>query len=179
MSTRNKFIMIVAVIFVLSLGYYFISTPSSRDLVLIGTVDSNQVIVSPQVEGRIQKLLVEEGTQVKQGDLIAILDPSELEAEERAAAATIDSLKYKVAETQSTSVAMQGSTRSSVGNARPSSPRFARSCFSRKLHWRGLKVTAGAPLNSLRQAFLPIRNACRRKPISPPRKRSCNRCSSK
>lgn len=117
MSTRNKFIMIVGVIFVISLGYYWFSTPSNRDLVLIGTVDSNQVIVSPQVEGRIQKLLVEEGTQVKQGDLIAALDPSELEAEERAAAATIDSLKYKVAETQSTSVAMQGSTRSTVSNA--------------------------------------------------------------
>lgn len=117
MNTRNKFLMLVAVIFLIALGYYFISTPSNRDLVLIGTVDSNQVIVSPQIEGRIQKLLVDEGTQVKQGDLIAVLDPSELEAEERAAAATIDSLKYKVAETQSTSVAMQGSTSSSVANA--------------------------------------------------------------
>ena len=117
MSTRNKFIIIIGVIFVISLGYYWFSTPSNRDLVLIGTVDSNQVIVSPQVNGRIQKLLVDEGTQVKQGDLIAVLDPSELGAEERAAAATIDSLKYKVAETRSTSVAMQGSTRSSVSNA--------------------------------------------------------------
>jgi HlyD family secretion protein len=117
MSTRNKFIVIIGVIFAISLSYYYFSTPSNRDLVLIGTVDSNQVIVSPQVEGRIQKLLVDEGTPVKQGDLIAILDPSELEAEERAAAATIDSLKYKVDETKSTSVAMQGSTRSTVSNA--------------------------------------------------------------
>lgn len=117
MSTRNKFSLIVAVIFAISLVYYYFSTPSNRDLVLIGTVDSNQVIVSPLVEGRIEKLLVDEGTPVKQGDLIAVLDPSELEAQERAAAATIDSLKYKVAETKSTSVAMQGSTRSTVSNA--------------------------------------------------------------
>jgi HlyD family secretion protein len=116
-SVRNKFLIILGVIFSISLTYYLLSTPRSNDLILIGTVDSNQVIVSPQIEGRLAKLLVDEGTQVKQGDLIAVLDPSELEAQERAAAATIDSLKSKVAETQSTLQATQGSTTSSVANA--------------------------------------------------------------
>jgi HlyD family secretion protein len=117
MNARNRLFVVIGIIFLIALGYYYISTPSNRDLVLIGTVDSNQIIVSPQIQGRIQKLLVDEGTQVKQGDLIAVIDPSELEAEERAAAATIDSMKYKVAETQSTSVAMQGSTSSTVANS--------------------------------------------------------------
>ena len=117
MSVRNKFLIILGVIFSISLTYYLLSTPRNRDLILIGTVDSNQVIVSPQIEGRLAKLLVDEGTQVKQGDLIAVLDASELEAEERAAAATIDSMKSKVAETQSTLQATQGSTTSSVANA--------------------------------------------------------------
>ena len=117
MSVRNKFIILLSVITAISLGYYFISTPSNRDLVLIGTVDSNQVVVSPQINGRLAKLLVDEGTPVKQGDLIAVLDPAELEAEAHAAAATIDSMKYKVAETQSTLEATQGSTTSSVANA--------------------------------------------------------------
>jgi HlyD family secretion protein len=116
-SVRNKFLIILGVIFSISLTYYLLSTPRSNDLILIGTVDSNQIIVSPQIEGRLAKLLVDEGTQVKQGDLIAVLDPSELEAQERAAAATIDSLKSKVAETQSTLQATQGSTSSSVVNA--------------------------------------------------------------
>jgi HlyD family secretion protein len=117
MSVRNKFLILVLVIFAISLTYYFVSTPRSHDLDLIGTVDANQVIVSPQTQGRLQKLLVDEGTQVKQGDLIAVLDPSELEAEERAAAATIDSLKYKVGETRFTMQATQGMTTSSVANA--------------------------------------------------------------
>lgn len=117
MNPRNRVFIVLAIICVIALGYYLLSTPRGKDLVLIGTVDSNQVIVSPQMEGRIQKLLVEEGTQVKQGDLIAVLDPSELEAEARAAAATIDSLRSKVAETQSTEQAMAGSTSSSVSNA--------------------------------------------------------------
>jgi HlyD family secretion protein len=116
-NARNKFLILLSLVLTVSVIYYFVSTPRSRDLILIGTVDANQVIVSPQIGGRLVKLLVDEGTQVKQGDLIAALDPSELEAEARAAAATIDSLKYKVAETQDTRAATQGSTSSGVANA--------------------------------------------------------------
>jgi HlyD family secretion protein len=116
-NPRNKFFIFLGIIAVISLGYYWFSTDHTSDLVLIGTVDANQVIVSPQVQGRIQKLLVDEGTQVKQGDLIAILDPSELEAEERAAAATIDSLRSKVNETRYTERSTKGTTSSDVANA--------------------------------------------------------------
>lgn len=117
MNARNRFLILLAIVAAISLTYYLISTDRSRDLILIGTIDSNQVIVSPQVQGRIQKLLVDEGTQVKAGDLIAVLDPSELEAEERAAAATIGSLRYKVSETQYTQRSTKGSTSSDVLNA--------------------------------------------------------------
>jgi HlyD family secretion protein len=117
MSARNKFLIVLGVVFAISLTYYLISTPRGSDLDLIGIVDANQIIVSPQVQGRISKLLVDEGTKVKQGDLIASLDPSELEAEARAAAAMIDSLRSQVSATQATSVATQGSTTSSVANA--------------------------------------------------------------
>jgi HlyD family secretion protein len=116
-NARNKFLIILAIILGASTIYYLVSTPRSSDLVLIGTVDSNQIIVSPQMQGRIAKLLVDEGTQVKQGDLIAVLDPSELEAEARAAAAMIDSLRSQVSATQATSAATQGSTSSNVVNA--------------------------------------------------------------
>ncbi len=102
MSARNKFFILLGIIFVIAATYYFFSTDHSRDLVLIGTVDANQVIVSAQVSGRIQKLLVDEGTPVKAGDLIAVLDPSELAAQEAAATATISSLQHKVAEMQHT-----------------------------------------------------------------------------
>ena len=73
MNPRNRFFILLSVIFVIALGYYFFSTPSTKDLVLIGTVDSNQVIVSPQTQGRLQKLMVDEGTPVKAGDLIGYL----------------------------------------------------------------------------------------------------------
>ena len=118
MSARNKLLIILSVILALSAGYYWISTPNDKDLVLIGTVDSNQVVVSPQIQGRLAQLLVDEGSQVKKGDLIAVLDPSELEAQERAAEASIVSLRHKVAEMESTRQATKGSTSSNVANAR-------------------------------------------------------------
>ncbi|MEY2414458.1 MAG: HlyD family secretion protein [Acidobacteriaceae bacterium] len=118
MNPRNRVLILLSTICVISLVYYLFSTPRSKDWVLIGTVDANQVIVSPQVQGRITKLLVDEGTQVKQGDVIAILDPAELEAGARAAAATIEGLKSKVSETQASERAMQGSTSSNVANAK-------------------------------------------------------------
>lgn len=117
MSARNRFFILLGIIFVIAATYYFFSTDHSRDLVLIGTIDSNQVIVSAQVEGRIQKLLVDEGTPVKSGDLIAVLDPSELQAQQAAAAANIASLQHKVAEMQHTERSTSGSTSSDVANA--------------------------------------------------------------
>jgi HlyD family secretion protein len=118
MSARNRFFILLGIIFVMAAIYYFFSVDHSKDLVLVGTVDANQVIVSAQVEGRIQKLLVDEGTPVKAGDLIAVLDPSELQTQEAAAAANISSLQNKVSEMRHTEQSTTGSTSSDVANAR-------------------------------------------------------------
>jgi len=117
MSARNRFFILLGIIFVIAATYYYFSKDHSSDLVLIGTVDANQVIVSAQVEGRIQKLYVDEGTPVKAGDLIADLDPSELQAQAAAATATIASLQHKVAEMQHTEQSTSGSTSSALANA--------------------------------------------------------------
>jgi multidrug resistance efflux pump len=129
MSVRNKFLILLSVLLAIAGLYYVFSTPGGNDLVLVGTVDSNQIVVSPQVSGRIAKLLVEEGTPVRQGDLIAELDPAELEAQERAAAATIASLRSRLA--RPIPPAPQGSTSSDVTNA--GSPAI------RVLNWHGQK----------------------------------------
>jgi HlyD family secretion protein len=117
LNPRNKFLIILAVVFGGALLFYFLSTPHGSALDLVGIVDANQVIVSPQTPGILERLYVDEGSVVKQGDLIATLDPSELEAQARAAAAMIDSLRSQVAASQATSAATQGSTQSSVSNA--------------------------------------------------------------
>jgi len=60
-SARNRFLMLLFVLFLISLGYYFLSTDRTKELVLTGTVDANQVIISSKIMGRIEKLTVEEG----------------------------------------------------------------------------------------------------------------------
>jgi multidrug resistance efflux pump len=55
---------------------------------------------------------------VKAGDLLAVLDPSELQTQEAAAAANITSLQHRVAEMQHTEQSTSGSTSSDVANAR-------------------------------------------------------------
>jgi HlyD family secretion protein len=116
-NPRNRIFILFAVIIVAAAAYYFLSTDRTQDTILIGTVDANQVIVSPQIEGRIQRLLVDEGTVVKAGDLIAVLDPSELEAQKSAAQATLASLQSQLAASRSNELMTKGSTTRDVANA--------------------------------------------------------------
>ncbi len=117
MSTRSKFGIAMAVLAAAAVLYYFATADFSRDLVLIGTVDANQVTVSARVPGRIEKLAVEEGTEVRAGDLIALLEANDLTAQRDAAAASVASLRSRVAESRATEEMAQGETSSGVASA--------------------------------------------------------------
>ncbi len=113
----KRFAVLLLVILAIATAYYFWSTDRNEGLVLIGTVDANQVIVSPRVQGRIEKLLVDEGSEVKAGDPIAVLDSAEITAEKQAAEATLASLRSRVAQSRSTLQSTAGTTSSDVQNA--------------------------------------------------------------
>jgi HlyD family secretion protein len=114
LSPLKKFLIVLGVIFVISLAFYFFTTARSTDLVLVGTVDANQVIVSSKIPGRIEKLAVDEGTQVHPGDLIAEIDSGELTAEQQAARANISALRARIGEAQANEAVASGSTSSEV-----------------------------------------------------------------
>ena len=117
MNQRNKFLILLGVILVVATIYYFISTNRESNLVVIGTVDANQVIVSPKITGRIEKLNVTDGTKVKVGDVIAELDTAELSAAEKAALANAQSLQSQISATQATQALTQGQTSNNVALA--------------------------------------------------------------
>jgi len=75
---------LVIVLLLLALGaggaYYYANRPPDR-LTLTGIVTTNDVVVSPQIPGRIGQLLVKEGDVVKRGQLAALLVPDELRQE--------------------------------------------------------------------------------------------------
>jgi HlyD family secretion protein len=63
-------------------GVLYSRRSGSSDLVLTGIVTTEDVIVSPQVGGRLDSLTVDSGDPVKQGQLIARMEPSELAADQ-------------------------------------------------------------------------------------------------
>jgi len=98
--TGKKFLMILGMVLVIALIVYLTTTPFNHAIPLIGVVDGNEVIVSPQITGRMIHLTVDEGSVVKKGDLIAELDPTELEANLAAAKANVASLESQVHESR-------------------------------------------------------------------------------
>ncbi|HKW88592.1 MAG TPA: efflux RND transporter periplasmic adaptor subunit [Candidatus Acidoferrales bacterium] len=99
MSGRRFFGML-GVILLIALVTYVFTTPSGNAYPLIGVVDGNEVILSPQITGRIVKLNVDEGSEVKKGELIAELDRAALEAQVAAQDATTHSLQAQVLQVQ-------------------------------------------------------------------------------
>jgi multidrug resistance efflux pump len=109
--------MILGLLTVGSLIWYFVTVRPSGDLQLIGTVDANEVMVSAKIPGRIQTLLVDEGQDVKAGQLIAVIESDDLQAARQAAEATAASQRFKVGETVETERQTRGETGSATVNA--------------------------------------------------------------
>lgn len=110
MSARNRVFIILSLLTVGSLIWYLTTTNRSTDLQLVGTVDANEVIVSSKIPGRIQTLTVEEGQDVKAGQLIAEIESEDLAAALKAAEATAASDKWKLSEAQETEQQNNGET---------------------------------------------------------------------
>src|ERR1700716_3364887 len=98
----SKFFMFVGALFVVAIVIYIVTTPRGNNIRLTGIVTGNDVIVSPQVAGRMIRLAVDEGSEVHKGDLIAELDPAELTAARDSASANINALEAKVNSAKST-----------------------------------------------------------------------------
>jgi multidrug resistance efflux pump len=75
--------------------YFFFSTERSRGLVIEGIVDANQVVVTPKVQGRLERLAVDEGSKVRAGELITRLDTAELAAEVEADRAGVENMRAR------------------------------------------------------------------------------------
>ena len=109
--------MILGLLTVGSLIWYFATTRRTGDLQLIGTVDANEVVVSSKIPGRIQTLTVEEGQDVKAGELIAVIESQDLTAALKAAEATAASERSKLNSTVETEQQNRGETTSATVSA--------------------------------------------------------------
>ena len=117
MNARNRVFLLLGLLTMGSLIWYLVTVRPTTDLQLIGTVDANEVVVSAKIPGRIQTLTVDEGQDVKAGQLIAIIESDDLDAARKAAEANVSSNRGKLGETIETERQTRGETGSATANA--------------------------------------------------------------
>jgi multidrug resistance efflux pump len=117
MNARNRIFILMGILLIVTLCWYLFTAERSGDLQLIGTVDANEVVISSRIPGRIEKLTVDEGDDVKAGQVIATIQCNDLEAARNAAQATTLSQQFKLHQTQATERQTRGGTSSQVINA--------------------------------------------------------------
>src|SRR3954465_15569528 len=117
MNARIRVFLLLGLLMAGSLAWYLFTARPPGDLKLIGTVDANEVEVSSKIPGRIQTLTVEEGQDVKAGDLIAVIESEDLAAAHKAAEATVESQQAKLHETMETERQTRGETTSQTVSA--------------------------------------------------------------
>ncbi len=84
MAKKKRITILIVVVLLAVLAYRLYQREENRDnsgvLTIYGNIDIRQVQLAFYDEGRIEKLVVDEGAMVKTGDLLGILDDSRLKA---------------------------------------------------------------------------------------------------
>jgi multidrug resistance efflux pump len=78
---KRKIILPILIVAVLIIGLYFVLGSRRGEIVLTGIVTTDEVIVSPEIQGRLQQLLVQQGDTVTNGQLVAVIQPQEWNAQ--------------------------------------------------------------------------------------------------
>ena len=89
---------LILLILVAGGAYYWYLSSRPVPLVLTGIVTTNDIVVSPQIAGRIEQLSVDEGDEVKANQMLAVLDSGELQQEHAYYAASEAGVASQVAE---------------------------------------------------------------------------------
>ena len=80
MKKSGKIVSALLVLAVVAGGVIYAFTRPPGEIVLTGIVTTDEVIVSPEIQGRLQKLLVREGDTITNGELLAVIQPQEQQA---------------------------------------------------------------------------------------------------
>src|ERR1700689_4911008 len=78
---KRKIPILIFILAVVAGGIYYATARQSSETVLTGIVTTDEVIVSPEIQGRLQQLLVQQGDTVTNGQLVAVIQPQEWNAQ--------------------------------------------------------------------------------------------------
>src|ERR1039457_6669845 len=80
---KRKIILPILILLILGGGVvYYKAVTRPQPLVLTGIVTTNDVVASSQIQGQLAQVLVKEGDTVKPGQLLAVIEPQELRADQ-------------------------------------------------------------------------------------------------
>lgn len=73
-------ILVLALVVIAGIAYYVLSV-RARPVILTGIVTTDEVIVSSEIQGRLQELLVKQGDTVTNAELLGLIQPQEWKAD--------------------------------------------------------------------------------------------------
>jgi len=100
--------------------YYAYLQSRPQPLVLTGLVTTHEVIVSPQIGGRISQLLVDEGDTVKTDQVVAVIAPDELREEQAFYTSSAEGVGSQVRESEAALRLEQRQTAEQIAQAEAS-----------------------------------------------------------
>jgi multidrug resistance efflux pump len=118
MNKSRGFVVGIVVLIVLLATATALMRGRQHELVLIGVVDANDVVVTPRVQARLDSLFIDEGSTVKAGQLMASLESSELAAQAASVAASASSARAQLNESRSSALQVTGATEATLASAR-------------------------------------------------------------
>jgi HlyD family secretion protein len=74
---KRKIPILILILAVVAGGIYYATTRQPGGIILTGIVTTDEVIVSSEIQGRLQQLLVKEGDAVTNGELLGVIQPQE------------------------------------------------------------------------------------------------------
>jgi HlyD family secretion protein len=80
--SRKILVLILVVLAASGAAFYYARNNRAQEVVLTGIVTTDEIVVSSQIQGQINQLLVREGDTVKAGQLLALIAPQELRADQ-------------------------------------------------------------------------------------------------
>ena len=93
---RSPFVVIIIALAILLAGGYYlysVNRPANPALTASGTVEATEILIAPELSGKVTEVLVNQGDIVKAGDVLFRLDDTLPQAQRNVTAAALDTAK--------------------------------------------------------------------------------------
>jgi membrane fusion protein, multidrug efflux system len=112
-AVRNKLYVLIGLI-ALVIVFFWVFTENINPSTDDAQVDGRSIVVSPRVSGYVEKMLIDDNTRVKQGDLMIQLDPADYQAKVDEARAALQVAEARAAALKISVPFTQGTTSSAT-----------------------------------------------------------------